>query len=159
MVMKTRILIVAIATLMLASCWKFYFADRAPKKWNYDYATPEYIYDNRNSIAEGDTVMAVGWFLDTIEGWTFSHFSISTDSGYISNGIQRDMVRETMHIRTCRIKPYLVEDLNLNFPDVPCKVYVTGRFHHMASDCHCDWLYYLVPMTEQDVVFEPINKK
>jgi hypothetical protein len=155
--MKKAIFII-IATLLLTSCWKSYYADRPPKKWNDEYATPAYIYDHRNSIAEGDTVMVVGWFLDTVGNWSFRNFCISMDSGYVSNGIQRDMVRGTMNIRICSMTSYLTNDLYFDFPDKPCKVYITGRFHHMASQCHCDWLYYLVPMTEQDVVFEPVNK-
>ena len=155
MVMKTKVLITALAMLLLSSCWKSYFADRPPKKWNNDYVTPTYIYDNRNTIAMGDTVMAVGWLFDTIHD-DYS-FGISTDSGYVSNGIAADMHRGALCIRTAMLLPYLSRDLYYDFPVLPCKVYVTGRFYHIASECHCDWAYCLVPTREEDVVFEPIK--
>ena len=155
MLMKTKVLIMALATLLFSSCWKSYFADRPPKKWNNDYSTPEYIYDNRNTIAMGDTVMAIGWLLDTNRNGSW--FCISSDSGYLSNGIAGNMHRKELDIRKTICEPFLLNNLHFDFPAQPSKVYVTGRFYHIADECHCDWAYYLVPMTENDVVFEPIN--
>ena len=153
--MRKRILITLTATLLLTSCWKSYFADRSPKKWNNDYSTPEYIYDNRNSIAMGDTVMAIGWLLDTARNGSW--FCISSDSGYFSNGVASDMHRKELDIRKTICEPFLFRNLHFDFPEPPCKVYVTGKFYHIADECHCDWAYYLVPTREEDVIFEPIN--
>ena len=81
--MKTKVLIMALATLLFSSCWKSNFADRPPKEWNNDYVDPKYIWDHRNSLAMGDTVMVWGWLAD---GEGEDGFSIVDDTNFIWDG-------------------------------------------------------------------------
>lgn len=154
MLMKTKVLIMALAALLFSSCWKSYFADRPPKKWNDDYVDPKYIWVHRNSLAMGDTVMVWGWLAgeEGENGFTIEDdTNFVWDGNYLSNG----------HYAKIRIRHHIwlpnVDSLGIEVPDSLCKVYVTGKFCHYASNCDCDWVYCFVPTRKEDVIFEPLN--
>ncbi len=151
--MKTKVLIAVIATLLLASCQKKYFADRPPKQWNYDYVDPTYLWEHRNSLAYGDTVMVWGWLGDTVI--RDCKIPLYTDSSYTWRGTIDDLYM-VANIWTS-ICEFRHSDLEIEIPNKPCKVYVTGRFNHIARECHCDRWYNIVPEKEEDVIFIPIN--
>ena len=155
MKMKTKVLIMALVTLLFVSCWKSYFADRPPKKWNNDYVDPKYIWDHRNSLAMGDTVMVWGWLASEESE---NGFAIMDDTNFVWNGNAQSIchyvnIRTNHHIWL----PNVEEPLNITLPDPPCKVCVVGKFYHFADECYCDRLYCIVPTREEDVIFEPVN--
>ena len=151
--MKAKIFITLVFAMLLSSCAKEYFADRKPKKWNDEYVDPTYIWEHKNSIAFGDTVMVCGWLGDP-EFQAGYQIAIHRDSCSTFRGAFEDYNLIT-NIKTtrCWFRDY---DLDITLPERPCKVYVTGCFEYW--NIHCEWDYCVCPLSEDDIIFVPTNK-
>lgn len=133
--------------VMLLSCSKF--EDRPPIKWNSDYVDPTYIWDNRHTLAYGDTVMVCGWLTESGNN-TEPDLELYDDSNSSWHGSYLDN-RYVTRIILSRC-PFRHDTLNITLPEErPCKVYVTGCFQYY--DKRCDWDYCVCPLREEDIIF------
>lgn len=149
---KLFISLLLLFTMLFSSCAKMYFANRNPKKWNDEYVDPYYIWNHRNSLAMGDTVMIWGWLVYVND----DYFHIVDDTSYLGLDYP-DYKGHGTGIRYTTYYPWLDHDMEISFPEKPCKVYATGCFSY-NTDCHCDWDYLFIPTKEEDIIFEVVNE-